>query len=175
MALEDIKAKLEADQKPRVKAEKFDAFMKEQQVSGFVKQEFNDDFRTVGYYSSVSPNGQHCPVQVLLNDSIYAYIKILLGYKVVNTDNDVNVLKYLNRLNNRMASFKFVVTPEGSLELDLCLIEAPEAFDPKLLLIMLLNVAVPFLDKELKALPAVVGTPLDIHNPGDEAPETPEA
>lgn len=57
MALEDIKAKLEADQKPRVKADKFDAFIKEQQVSGFVKQEFNDDFRTVGYYSSVRPTG----------------------------------------------------------------------------------------------------------------------
>ena len=165
MALEDIKAKLEADKKPRVKAEKFDQFMAEQQVSGFVKQEFDDDFRTVGYYSSISPNGQHCPVQVLLNDSIYAYIKILLGYKVVHTGNDTEVLKYLNRLNNRMASFKFVVTPEGSMELDLCLIDEPESFDPKLLLVMLLNVAVPFLDQELKALPAGVGTPLDIHSP----------
>ena len=174
MALEELKAQVEQSKKPRVKAQMFDKFMADHEVTGFVKQEYDDEFRTVGYYSSVTANDQNCKVQVLMNDAIYTYIKILCGYKVVNTENEDKVLQYLNRLNNRGLAYKFVVTAEGSIELDICLIADEMHFDPQMILVMLLQVGVPYLDDELKRLPAVVGTELDVNEPGRrEAEEGP--
>ena len=47
-------------------------------------------------------------------------------------------------------------------------------FDPQMILVMLLQVGVPYLDDELKRLPAVVGTELDVNEPGRrEAEEGP--
>ncbi|MBQ8919009.1 MAG: hypothetical protein IJ056_02725, partial [Acidaminococcaceae bacterium] len=148
---------------PRVKAEKFDAFMKEREVSGFHKEEYDDQFRTVVYFSGLQTAGQQQFVQVQLNDSIYGMIKVLVGHKVVNEQNQVDVLKYINQLNHRFGAFKYVITPDGNLELDCSLIANDETFDPEVILVMLLNVIQPHLESELLRLPAVVGGPVGVN------------
>ena len=163
MALESLKDQMNTANPPRIKAEKFDAFMKEREVSGFHKEEYDDQFRTVVYFSGLQTAGQQQFVQVQLNDSIYGMIKVLVGHKVVNEQNRVQVLDYLNQLNSRFGAFKYIVTPDGNLELDCSLVANDENFDPELIVVMLLNVIQPHLESELLRLPAVVGGPVGVH------------
>ena len=163
MATEDLRDQMKTGDQPRVKAEKFDAFMKEREVSGFHKEEYDDQFRTVVYFSGLQTAGQQQFVQVQLNDSIYGMIKVLVGHKVVNEQNQVDVLKYINQLNHRFGAFKYVITPDGNLELDCSLIANDETFDPEVIVVMLLNVIQPHLESELLRLPAVVGGPVGVH------------
>ncbi|MBQ9634978.1 MAG: hypothetical protein IJV12_02055 [Acidaminococcaceae bacterium] len=163
MSTEDLRDQMKTGDQPRVKAEKFDAFMKEREVSGFHKEEYDDQFRTVVYFSGLQTAGQQQFVQVQLNDSIYGMIKVLVGHKVVNEQNQVDVLKYINQLNHRFGAFKYVVTPDGNLELDCSLIANDETFDPEVILVMLLNVIQPHLESELLRLPAVVGGPVGVN------------
>ena len=170
MALESLKDQMNTANPPRIKAEKFDAFMKEREVSGFHKEEYDDQFRTVVYFSGLQTAGQQQFVQVQLNDSIYGMIKVLVGHKVVNEQNRVQVLDYLNQLNSRFGAFKYIVTPDGNLELDCSLVANDENFDPELIVVMLLNVIQPHLESELLRLPAVVGGPVGVHVEEDERP-----
>ena len=172
MALESLQNQNGNANPPRVKAEKFDAFMKEREVSGFHKEEYDDQFRTVVYFSGLQTAGQQQFVQVQLNDSIYGMIKVLVGHKVVNEQNRVQVLDYLNQLNSRFGAFKYIVTPDGNLELDCSLVANDENFDPELIVVMLLNVIQPHLESELLRLPAVVGGPVgvNIQEEQDERP-----
>ena len=173
MALESLKDQMNTANPPRVKAEKFDAFMKEREVSGFHKEEYDDQFRTVVYFSGLQTAGQQQFVQVQLNDSIYGMIKVLVGHKVVNEQNRVQVLDYLNQLNSRFGAFKYIVTPDGNLELDCSLVANDENFDPELIVVMLLNVIQPHLESELLRLPAVVGGPVGVNVEEEAKDESP--
>ena len=163
MALESLKDQMDNTNPPRVKAEKFDKFMQEREVGGFHKEEYDDQFRTVIYFSRMEIAGQQQFVQVQLNDSIYGMIKVLLGRKVVNENNEKELLKYLNQLNHRFGAFKYVITPDGNLELDCSLVANDETFDPEVIIVMLLNVIQPHLESELLRLPAVVGGPVAVN------------
>lgn len=173
MALESLKDQMDNTNPPRVKAEKFDKFMKEREVGGFHKEEYDDQFRTVVYFSGLQTAGQQQFVQVQLNDSIYGMIKVLVGHKIINEKNENDVLKYINQLNHRFGAFKYVITPEGSLELDCSLIANDETFDPEAILVMLLNVIQPHLESELLRLPAVVGGPVGVHVEEEAKDESP--
>ena len=154
MALENVKDQMGNTNPPRVKAERFDRFMKDREVSGFHREEYDDQFRTVVYFSGLQTAGQQQFVQVILNDSIYGMIKVLVGHKVVNEQNQAKVLEYLNQLNNRFGAFKYIVTPDGNLELDCSLIAN-------------------HLESELLRLPAVVGGPVGVNVEEEEKDERP--
>ena len=173
MALENVKDQMGNTNPPRVKAERFDQFMKDHEVSGFHREEYDDQFRTVVYFSGLQTAGQQQFVQVILNDSIYGMIKVLVGHKVVNEQNQAKVLEYLNQLNNRFGAFKYIVTPDGNLELDCSLIANDETFDPEAIMVMLLNVIQPHLESELLRLPAVVGGPVGVNVEEEEKDDRP--
>ena len=143
MALESLQDQTGNANPPRVKAEKFDKFMKEREVSGFHKEEYDDQFRTVVYFSGLQTAGQQQFVQVVLNDSIYGMIKVLIGHKV------------------------------GNLELDCSLVANDETFDPEVIVVMLLNVIQPHLESELLRLPAVVGGPVGVNVEEEAKDESP--
>ena len=88
---------------------------------------------------------------------------MLLGRKVVNENNEKELLKYLNQLNHRFGAFKYVITPDGNLELDCSLVANDDTFDPEVIIVMLLNVIQPHLESELLRLPAVVGGPVAVN------------
>ena len=173
MALESLQDQTGNVNPPRVKAEKFDKYMQEREVSGFNKEVYDDQFRTVVYFSGLQTAGQQQFVQVVLNDSIYGMIKVLIGHKVVNTENQAKVLEYVNQLNNRFGAFKYIVTPDGNLELDCSLVANDETFDPDVSVVMLLNVIQPHLESELLRLPAVVGGPVGVNVEEEEKDERP--
>ncbi len=173
MALESLQDQTGNANPPRVKAEKFDKFMKEREVSGFHKEEYDDQFRTVVYFSGLQTAGQQQFVQLVLNDSIYGMIKVLIGHKVVNEENHAKVLEYINQLNNRFGAFKYIVTQDGNLELDCSLVANDETFDPEVIVVMLLNVIQPHLESELLRLPAVVGGPVGVNVEEEEKDENP--
>ena len=173
MALESLQDQMGNTNPPRVKAEKFDKFMQEREVSGFHKEVYDDQFRTVVYFSGLQTAGQQQFVQVVLNDSIYGMIKVLIGHKVVNTENQAKVLEYVNQLNNRFGAFKYIVTPDGNLELDCSLVANDETFDPEVIVVMLLNVIQPHLESELLRLPAGVGGPVGVNVEEEGKDESP--
>ena len=173
MALESLQDQTGNANPPRVKAEKFDKFMKEREVSGFHKEEYDDQFRTVVYFSGLQTAGQQQFVQVVLNDSIYGMIKVLIGHKVVNEENHAKVLEYINQLNNRFGAFKYIVTQDGNLELDCSLVANDETFDPEVIVVMLLNVIQPHLESELLRLSAVVGGPVGVNVEEEAKDESP--
>ena len=115
--------------------------------------------------------GQQQYVQVLLNDSIYGVIKVLVGHKVLTEENKGRVLEYINGLNERLEAFKYVATQDGHLELKCSLVADEAHFDPELILVMLLNVIQPHLESEVLRLPAVVGGPVGVNAGNEGTPE----
>ena len=71
MALESLKDQMDNTNPPRVKAEKFDKFMQEREVGGFHKEEYDDQFRTVVYFSSMQIAAFSCQYREWISLSRY--------------------------------------------------------------------------------------------------------
>ena len=105
------------------KAEVFKKFLNEKKIACFYVDEVtNDKLETVVFRSKLDINGQQLPTLLILDNSIYAMIRILLAPKAVTADNKTSVSEFLNALNRKYKSFKYYFDEEGNLALDCCLV-----------------------------------------------------
>ena len=119
------------------KAEKFLAFLKEQDIKVFEVAELEDEFKTTVFRSRMEVAGQLLPVVVLLDESIYPLVRVQIVDKAVKGKSLERVLAYTNELNGKYKIFKYYVTTEGALMLDCCLPSNGESFDGELVRVVL--------------------------------------
>lgn len=112
------------------RAEAFIAYLEEKEIPAFQIDEVKDDqLNTVVFRSAIDINGTQIPTIVILDDSIYGMIRLLIAPKALKDDNEVELLKLLNDYNKKFKSFKYYLDDEGSIILDTCLLFREDGTD----------------------------------------------
>lgn len=114
------------------KAENFEAFLNENKITAFSKQEVDNELKSVVFRAHMEVSGQMLPTMVVADDSIYTMIQVRVAAAVVNDDNKQAVMDHLNAMNGRFKVFKYYVNAGGDICLDSCLTDTEESFDPRL-------------------------------------------
>ncbi len=112
------------------KAESFKKFVEKKDPKAFVVDPVEKDpFHTVVFRSHLTVDGTPLQLIVVLDDSAFGIIRVLLAPKALKETNQAALLKLLNTLNSTYKSFKFYLDKEESLLMDTCVIFHDEHVD----------------------------------------------
>ena len=115
------------------KVEKFQAFLKENDLNFFDSpQSFDDEFHTTRFNSRIEAKGQIMPMAIFIDDSIFTIIRtnVATGINVKNVE---RIKNYLNTLNAEYKIFKYYLREDGSIYLDVCVPFVAETFDGRMI------------------------------------------
>ena len=134
------------------KAEAFKKYLDEKKITCFAIDKIdNDKLNTVVFRSYIEVEGQQLPTIIILDSSIYGMIRVRVANNVLNENNEVGVLKEINKLNRQFKVFKYYFTEDGSLFLDCCLLNKTGQADGDMIYTVL-DVIIKHLQKEYKTL-----------------------
>jgi hypothetical protein len=108
------------------KAEVFLKYLDEKKIENvFVIEEMpNDDWESAIFRSNIDIGGNKLPVGVILDNSIYGMIRVLIAPNARTEENELAVLRVVNEYNKKYKSFKYYFDDKGSLVLDICILSA---------------------------------------------------
>lgn len=115
------------------KATRLKEFFEANKIECFEMVERQDEAGTAIFRSRMQIKGQVLPFAVLVDNSVYTLLQIQLASAIAKGDAFAKVAAYLNNLNNKYRVFKFVVTDEGDLLLNVCIPAQNDKFDPVLI------------------------------------------
>ena len=137
------------------KTTKLKDFFAENKIECFQVQERNDENETAVFRSLMQVKGQTLPFAVLIDKSVYALLQVQLAPVIIKGDVLSKVAAYLNEMNNNYRVFKFVVTNEGDLLLNACVVSKDDNFDPALVNAIIAE-TVKFLEGEYASIMAKI-------------------
>ncbi len=109
------------------KAEAFEAYLKEKDIKAFEVDELEGDSQhTVVFRSSITTEGQQLPAIVILDDSIFALLRVQITPRALSEENQLELLKRVNGESAGYKPFKLYLNKEGDLMLDVCLVTEDE-------------------------------------------------
>lgn len=138
-----------------VKTTKLKDFLEENKIECFQIEERNDENETAVFRSLMQVKGQTLPFAVLIDKSVYALLQVQLAPAIIKGDVLSKVVAYLNEMNNNYRVFKFVVTNEGDLLLNACVVSKDDNFDPALVNAIIAE-TVKFLEGEYASIMAKI-------------------
>ena len=138
-----------------VKTTKLKDFFGENKIECFQVEERNDENETAVFRSLMQVKGQTLPFAVLIDKSVYALLQVQLAPAIIKGDVLGKVAAYLNEMNNNYRVFKFVVTNEGDLLLNACVVSKDDNFDPALVNAIIAE-TVKFLEGEYASIMAKI-------------------
>lgn len=115
-----------------VKAEKFNKFLVEKNITCFQTQEVEAEMHPVAYRSFMEVNGQNLPTMLVIDDSIYVMLQVRVAGEVVKEANRAAVLERLNKLNEGFKVFKYYVNEGGDIIIESCMPAGDAEFAPEL-------------------------------------------
>lgn len=119
-------------QNSNIKADKFQEFLTANQITCFGVQEMNDAVHTVIFRTNLEVGGQQLPVMFVTDDTLHAPLQVRVVAAAVQGPNTLHVFTYVNELNRTYKSFKYFISEDNALILDVCLTAVPEQFEPQL-------------------------------------------
>ena len=137
------------------KTAKLKDFFAENKIECFQVEERNDENETAVFHSLMQVKGQTLPFAILLDKSVYGLLQVRLAPEIIKGDVLAKVATYLNEMNNNYRVFKFVITNEGDLLLNACIVSKDDAFDPALVNAIIAE-TVKFLEAEYASIMAKV-------------------
>ena len=137
------------------KTAKLKDFFAENKIECFQVEERNDENETAVFHSLMQVKGQTLPFAILLDKSVYGLLQVRLAPEIIKGEVLAKVATYLNEMNNNYRVFKFVVTNEGDLLLNACIVSKDDAFDPALVNAIIAE-TVKFLEAEYASIMAKV-------------------
>ena len=137
------------------KTTKLKDFFAENKIECFQIEERNDENETAVFRSLMQVKGQTLPFAILLDKSVYALLQVQLAPAIIKGDVLSKVAAYLNEMNNNYRVFKFVVTNEGDLLLNACVVSKDDNFDPALVNAIIAE-TVKFLEGEYASIMAKI-------------------
>ena len=137
------------------KTTKLKDFFAENKIECFQIEERNDENETAVFRSLMQVKGQTLPFAVLIDKSVYALLQVQLAPAIIKGDVLSKVAAYLNEMNNNYRVFKFVVTNEGDLLLNACVVSKDDNFDPALVNAIIAE-TVKFLEAEYASIMAKI-------------------
>lgn len=114
------------------KAEKFNKFLEEKNITCFQTQEVEGDMHPVVYRSFMEVNGQNLPTMLVIDDSIYVMLQVRVGAGLVKEANKAAVLEHLNALNENYKVFKYYVADNGDIVIESCIPTTDDDFVPEM-------------------------------------------
>ena len=136
------------------KAEKFQAFLKDNDINYFESQALSDEFHTTIFRSRIEAKGQIMPMAIFIDDSIFTIIRTQVATGI-NEKNIDSIKSYLNMLNAEYKIFKYYLREDGNIYLDICVPFVYESFDSRMIQ-TLLPILVQQLETVYEDLMAVV-------------------
>jgi len=136
------------------KAEKFQAFLKDNDINYFESQALSDEFHTTIFRSRIEAKGQIMPMAIFIDDSIFTMIRTQVATGI-NEKNIDSIKSYLNMLNAEYKIFKYYLREDGNIYLDVCIPFVDETFDSRMIQ-TLLPILVQQLETVYEDLMAVV-------------------
>ena len=136
------------------KAEKFQAFLKENDINYFDPQVLSDEFHTTIFRSRIEAKGQILPMAIFIDDSIFTIIRTQVATGI-NEKNIDSIKSHLNMLNAEYKIFKYYLREDGNIYLDVCIPFVDETFDSRMIQ-TLLPILVQQLETVYEDLMAVV-------------------
>ena len=115
-----------------VRAKRLKEFFTENKIECFEIAETNDESKATIFRSKMQIKGQILPFAILIDNSVYSLLQVQIVSGLVKGEVFDRIAKYLNDFNNNYRVFKFVVTPEGDLLLNACLVTEDSSFNPAL-------------------------------------------
>ena len=137
------------------KTAKLKEFFAENKIECFQVEERNDENETAVFHSLMQVKGQTLPFAILLDKSVYGLLQVRLAPEIIKGEVLAKVATYLNEMNNNYRVFKFVITNEGDLLLNACIVSKDDAFDPALLNAIIAE-TVKFLEAEYASIMAKI-------------------
>ncbi len=136
------------------KAEKFQAFLKDNDINYFESQALSDEFHTTIFRSRIEAKGQIMPMAIFIDDSIFTMIRTQVATGI-NEKNIDSIKSHLNMLNAEYKIFKYYLREDGNIYLDICVPFVDETFDSRMIQ-TLLPILVQQLETVYEDLMAVV-------------------
>ena len=136
------------------KAEKFQAFLKDNDINYFESQALSDEFHTTIFRSRIEAKGQIMPMAIFIDDSIFTMIRTQVATGI-NEKNIDSIKSHLNMLNAEYKIFKHYLREDGNIYLDVCIPFVDETFDSRMIQ-TLLPILVQQLETVYEDLMAVV-------------------
>ena len=136
------------------KAEKFQAFLKDNDINYFESQALSDEFHTTIFRSRIEAKGQIMPMAIFIDDSIFTMIRTQVATGI-NEKNIDSIKRHLNMLNAEYKIFKYYLREDGNIHLDVCIPFVDETFDSRMIQ-TLLPILVQQLETVYEDLMAVV-------------------
>ncbi|MBQ5624957.1 MAG: YbjN domain-containing protein [Phascolarctobacterium sp.] len=134
---------------------KLKEFLEANKIECFQIEERNDENETAVFRSLMQVKGQTLPFAVLLDKSVYALLQVQLAPAIIKGDVLGKVAAYLNEMNNNYRVFKFLVTNDGDLLLNACVVSKDDNFDPVLVNAIIAE-TVKFLEAEYASIMAKI-------------------
>ena len=140
-----------------VKAEKFDVLVADIEKSGnkwFTKDVIEGD----EYHGRLEIHGNSLPVFIVLDDSVFSYIRVAVTTTSITEAAIKKVLPKLNELNQQFKVTKYYVNDEDSnIYTDISVPSTAETFEPAVLVNLMLEVIKPHLDEVHPEILKIVG------------------
>ena len=112
----------------------FDKFLKEEEIISFERKDFDDEDGTVVYRSYIKSPLWDMPLFVILDNSIYSVIRLVLGPEKVTAQNMNALNALINRDNATYKNYKlYIDEQDSSLYLDSVYMCGDDAFEPALM------------------------------------------
>ncbi|MCH4167227.1 MAG: YbjN domain-containing protein [Megasphaera sp.] len=113
------------------KAERFQQQLETLQITSFKTAEMLGPMHPVVFYSHLDIAKQLLRLQVILDDSIYAIVRIYVAEGIVTGARKYRTLKVLNEYNKQYKLFKYYITDEKDIVFECNLTVETDTFQPQ--------------------------------------------
>lgn len=105
------------------KAETFKKYLEEKDIKVFDIEELEgDEQQTAVFRAHITIEGQQLPTLVILDESIFALLRVQIAPKALTEANQLELLKMINEESAAYKPFKLYLNRDGALMLDVCLV-----------------------------------------------------
>lgn len=118
------------------KAEKFQKFLENNEIHVFNVEMANDEFKSVVFRSRIEVNGQMLPMGIIIDESIFTLIRAQI-FSGIRVEQQEKLVEFVNQINADFKLFKYYITAENNLYLDICIPFVNETFDSNMIHLML--------------------------------------
>lgn len=128
------------------KAEDFKLYLDNNKITAFQMEEIaNDANNTVVFRTHVAVKGQQLPSALILDNSIFAVIRVQISPQALTSENEPALSKILNAENARYKPFKLYFNNDGDLLLDVCMVAKDGTVNAEEVFVMY-NIIINYLD-----------------------------
>ncbi len=105
------------------KAEAFKKYLEEKDIKSFEIEELEgDEQKTAVFRSYITTEGQQLPTLVILDESIFALLRVQIAPRALAEENQLELLKKVNEETSAYKPFKLYLNKDGDLMLEVCLV-----------------------------------------------------